>query len=751
MLRARFNVRVDESPEAVRGRVVDAVAAAWTGNEVEDGREAGRLLADLVAPTPVAPLLETEISSDATRTVSAFSDWIRRLARQQPVVMLVEQVQWTDQGSLDLLQYLIRALRREPVLLVISARPEATEQVPAWMTGSDIRTKIELLPFNEEVMERFLDDLFRQVPSFPRDIKREIIRRAEGNPELCKELVRLLVDRGALAVDEHHVPVKWDKARSTKLDLPDTVRGVLQARLDGLMPQHKEILKMASVIGRVFWVGALREVVPPELSADELAASLDTLRARELIKPQPSSSVSGERELSFATQALCDASYELVPRAQSVAAHRKVAEWLSARGELWEGGHANLAAHLEAAGDKPRARRLYLNAARHAVSVCAYPEAVGFFDRVASLWNAETTNDDRIARAGVLRERAVAESRTGRFEEALRSLDSAEADLRSAGVADDDAVHAWVLLERGSVSKEYGRIEESIDMLSKAIEMCRGQLAPSVLHMRAYGARAFQLAAKGDRERAKKDVEEGLRIGQLLHMRDAAWYVAMARLKDAEGSIFFFAGDLADAEASFKASLELSELAGDTQGMPDGLVNLGGVAYTRGDHAAAAVYYERALAAAKKARWTAREAVGHSNLGQVKLALGEHEAAAQHLEIACRLGEEGGYLDVLADSARALAEVELARGAVDAAVERARAAITHAERSKTPSFLAMAHATAMDCCLAKLHRDRDRGAFEEARRHKEEACVILRQIGQAHTAEGVTKRFGQGSNATIDA
>ena len=751
MLRARFNVRVDESPEAVRGRVVDAVAMAWTGNEVEDGREAGRLLADLVAPTPVAPLLETEISTDATRTVSAFSDWIRRLARQKPVVMLVEQVQWSDQGSLDLLQYLIRALRRERVFLVISARPEATEQVPPWMTGSDIRTKIELQPFSEEVMERFLDDLFRQVPSFPRDVKREIIRRAEGNPEMCKELVRLLVDRGALAVDEHHVPIKWDKNRSAKLDLPDTVRGVLQARLDGLLPAHKEILKMASVIGRVFWVGALRAVLPHELSADELAASLDTLRARELIKPQPSSSVSGERELSFATQALCDASYELVPRAQSIAAHRKVADWLTARGELWEGGHANLAAHLEAAGEKPRARRLYLNAARHAVSVCAYPEAVGFFDRVASLWNAETSNDERIARAGVLRERAVAESRTGRFEEALRSLDGAEADFRAAGVAEDDAVHAWVLLERGSVLKEYGRIVESIDTLSRAVELCRAQAAPSVLQMRVYGARAFQLATKGDRELARKDVEEGLRIGTLLHMRDASWYVAMARLKDAEGSIFFFGGELAGAEEAFKASLELSELAGDTHGMPDGLVNLGGVAYTRGDHAAASVYYERALAAAKKARWTAREAVGHSNLGQVKLVLGEHELAAQHLEIACRLGEEGGYLDVLADSSRALVEVELARGAIDAAIGRIPVAIAHGERSKTPSFLAMAHAAAMDVWLAKLHRDRDRTAFEKARHHNEAACVILRQIGQANTAETVARRFGQGSNATIDA
>src|SRR4029077_7477716 len=164
-----------------------------------------------------------------------------------------------------------------------------------------------------------------------------------------------------------------------------------------------------SVIGRVFWVGALRELVPSEIMTDDLMTSIDALRARELIKAQPTSSVSGEREYTFSTQALCDAAYELVPRAQSIAAHRKVAEWLSARGELWEGGHANLAQPLEAAGERARARRLYLNAARHAVNVCAYPEAVGFFDRVASLWQEDTSPDERIARAGVLRERAAAE------------------------------------------------------------------------------------------------------------------------------------------------------------------------------------------------------------------------------------------------------------------------------------------------------------------------------------------------------
>src|SRR5438270_249359 len=127
-------------------------------------------------------------SARTGRTASAFADWIRRLARAKPLVMLIEQVQWTDHASLELLQYLIRALRRERVFLVISARPEPSEHVPPFLTGSDVRTKIELLPFSEEVMEWFLDDLFRQVPNFPRDVKREIIRRAEGNPELCKEL-----------------------------------------------------------------------------------------------------------------------------------------------------------------------------------------------------------------------------------------------------------------------------------------------------------------------------------------------------------------------------------------------------------------------------------------------------------------------------------------------------------------------------------------------------------------------------------
>jgi predicted ATPase len=343
ILRSRFHVRVGESPDTVRERVASGVAAAWDIANADKGIEAGQRLAALLMPATCMPSFETSMSSDATETIGAFSDWICGLSRapvedqthkDRVVVLIVEQLHAADLASLDLLHYVVRALRNERVLVVVTLRPDGSDCAPWRMVAPDIHSLIEVMPFSEDVMDGFLADLFRQVPQFPLAVRREIIARAEGNPDHCKELVRLLVDRGALWVDEHHVPYFWDERRFSKLDLPDTVRGVLQARLDGLVPAQKEILKMSAVMGRTFWPGALREILPPSYSDDEITLALRALRERELIKPSGVSSVSGEEELSFATQALCDAAYELVPRSVAVQAEKKVAQWLSERPDL---------------------------------------------------------------------------------------------------------------------------------------------------------------------------------------------------------------------------------------------------------------------------------------------------------------------------------------------------------------------------------------------------------------------------------
>lgn len=754
ILRMRFAVRADEEAPVVRNRITNEVAKEWRDAEREEGKSAGRILAEIVAPLPAGPLVGTELDGDRTRIATAFADWLTQLARShdRAVVVIVDQFEWRDLLTVDLLGSMTRALTSSPITLVISTRTGSGDP-PPWLVDSHARIGLRLEPFPPDTMARFLDELFKRVPGFPREMKDEIARRSEGNPAHCKELMRLLVDRGAVVVDEDRVPIRWDPSRSSKLVLPDTVLGVIQARLDGLSLAEKELLKLASVIGRVFWIGILRDLLGPGVSTDELGNLVDALRARELVRASETSSLSGEAEYAISSQAIRDAAYELVPRAARVAAHKRIAEWLLARGELWEGAQAELAIHLDAAGDRARARRFYAAGARHAANTHAHETAISLFDRMLATWGtneATLTAGDRIERAGIFRERASAEARIGRSEAALTSFDAAERDLATANVATTDLAFGWIALERGLVLKEFGRVDASIDSFSRGISISEGH-PPGLLHMRLRSARGFQRALKGDRKGSHEDAAEGFRIAATLTLRDAAWHVACARLEDTVGLAHMLEGNLEEAENAYARALEQRELAGDPIGIQDAQVNLGGIAFTRRDYATAVAHYERALASAKKARWGSREAVGHSNLGQAKLAAGDAEAAIDELELACKLADQGGYLDVLGDSVRALAEAELASGAVSSAIETARRAIDACVRAENPQMLAMAHATAMECLLAEAMISRKKEPFEAAREQKEAAVSVLRAHHLDHLIEGVEKRFRKGSSATIDA
>lgn len=754
MLRARFDVRADHDPRDVRTRVVNDVSRVWPESQREEGRSAGRVLSEVVAPQPAGPLVGTELEGDRTRIAAAFAEWLEQLARDEgkPVVIYVEHLGWSDDLTTDFLGFLVRTLRHVPILLVLSARSGQGEP-PKWLTESSARISIRLEPFPPDVMGAFLDELFKSIPSFPREMKQEIANRSEGNPALCKELMRLLIDRGAIIVDQDRVPIRWDKSRSSKLVLPDTVLGVLQARLDGLSLAEKELLKLASVIGRVFWLGILRDLVGPAVAIEELASLVEALRARELVKAVEVSTLTGETEFIISTQVIRDAAYALVPRAARVASHKRIAEWLLTRGELWEGGQAELAMHLDAAGDRARARRYYAAGARHASNANAHETAIALFDRMVATWgndDAALSVGDHIDRAGIARERAAAQTRVGRSEAALASFDAAETDLRAANVSRTDPAFGWIALERGLVLKEYGRVDASIDSFSRGIELAADH-TPGLLHMRLRSARGFQRALKGNRAGAHEDASEGLRIGAALTLRDATWHVAMARLEDAVGIAHLLEGKLEDAEKAYARALEHRELAGDALGIQDAQVNLGGIAFTRRDYLAAIAHYEKALLAAKKARWASREAVGHSNLGQALLAAGNASGAIDELELACHQAEQGGYLDVLGDSVRALAEAELASGAVTNAIETAKRAIRYCETAQNPQMLAMAHATAMDCLLTEAMLTRRKAPFEAAREHKSAAILLLREHNLDHLVETIEKRFRKGSSSTIDA
>src|SRR5213075_2109047 len=136
------------------------------------------------------------------------------------------------------------------------------------------------------------------------DAQQAVLQRAEGNPLYAEEYARMLA--------EHE---------GGDLTLPETVQGLIAARIDGLAPEEKTLLQDASVIGKVFWPGALA-------SSDD--RFIHALERKEFIRRDRRSSIAGETQYAFLHALVRDVAYGQIPRAQRVDRHRRAAQWIAA-------------------------------------------------------------------------------------------------------------------------------------------------------------------------------------------------------------------------------------------------------------------------------------------------------------------------------------------------------------------------------------------------------------------------------------
>jgi len=736
LIRQRFGVRADQPVMEARERVVTGIAGAWGPLERDAGEKEAALLADLGAlGAPYGadvPISARDHSGSQDTVFAAFAAWIRRLARERPVCMILSDLQWADDRSLDFIERLPAALGDAPVLLVVTARPELDERKPGWLEPhDDSSARVDLRPLTAEQMTRFIAPLLGEASAIPERLQAELCTRAEGNPEFARELVRLLVDRGALVLGEDGRPAGWRPDRLGAITLPETVQGALQARLDGLPRPERELLRRAAVVGRMFWRGAVEWLSDGGAPFPaEVGTLLESLEAKGLVRESDSPVLEGEQEFSFHTQALREITYQSIPRQAREAAHRRVAAWLRDRGELWQGAHAELAGHLDAGGAAAEARRAYIRAARHAASIFANEEAVGFYERALAL--GASPAGAPAESSALRRELAVARARVGRFDEALEALDAAAHDLEAAGTPPDDEVFGWLELERSRVLKDCGRNDALVAAVDRGLAVVEAR-APSVLQVLLYATRAFARFERNDPAGARADCEAGLVAGEAIATRDPSWQQAMARLNNTLGGIrLYYLGDLDGAEDCYKRALALRRDAGDQQGELDALVNLGAIAFERRDYPKAASHFEEGLGLARKAHWVKYIAVCASNLGQALLAAGSAAQAVLVLEDAERLAHSAGLLEVHADSTRALAEARLRSGSPQEAYADALKSIDYALQAGIPRFEAAAHAVAMECLLAGARREGGTGApLEHARTHLDAAIRILRASGHS--------------------
>jgi class 3 adenylate cyclase/tetratricopeptide (TPR) repeat protein len=242
----------------------------------------------------------------AVETFAAVRKLVEALAREQPVVLVFDDIHWGEPTFLDLVEHIADWSRDAPILLVCLARSELLDLRPGWGGGKLNATTALLEPLDDEHALQLVASL----TELDEEAARRIVAAAEGNPLFVEEMAALARDGGDLAT-------------------PPTIQALLQARLDRLAAEERTVLEAASIEGKQFHVSAVAELVGHMSGADP-TAQLFSLVRKDLIRPDQAS-IPDEEAFRFRHQLICDAAYASLAKEGRAELHERFASWLERR------------------------------------------------------------------------------------------------------------------------------------------------------------------------------------------------------------------------------------------------------------------------------------------------------------------------------------------------------------------------------------------------------------------------------------
>jgi class 3 adenylate cyclase len=373
----------NDPPDVAHQKLDEAVGAVLDSDDADEVAEHIALLIGLRA----ADVGDRQVLFFSARRL------VEGLARQQPTLLVYEDIQWADSSLLDLLEHLASRVREVPLVLLALSRPELLDSRPSWGSRLPSYSSIPLEPLGEEDSRELARELLRSHGENNAD---RLAATAEGNPLFIEELAAS-VSEGATASDR----------------LPTNVRAIVSARLDALPATERSLVLDASVVGRVFWRRVLESL---GWEGDRLADALDSLEQRDFIRRDPTSRVGGDQQFSFKHALIRDVAYATLPRAKRRSRHAAVARFVEQDAGELDAVAAFLAHHWREAGDADRALDYFLTAAERASRGWAKEEAVQFYDRALEL----VPPDQRERRRRLMLARAVAAQAATHIEDAQR-------------------------------------------------------------------------------------------------------------------------------------------------------------------------------------------------------------------------------------------------------------------------------------------------------------------------------------------
>ena len=638
------------------------------------------------------------------RAVVAFME---KLAQQKPLVLMFDDLHWADSASLTLLERLLALSDRAPLLIGLLYRPDRTHG--CWTLGQTAArnyphryTEITLKPLNVAAGEDL--QLVRNLLSI--DVVPEtlvhIITRAEGNPFYIEEIMRALIDAQALVQRQN----QWQAAGELDLQLvPDSLQGIIMARIDRLMEEARRALQLASVIGRSFRYQVLNWL-STATALNHLDVDLADLQRAELVREQTRVP---ELEYGFAQAMFRDVAYESLLVRDRRAYHRLVGQQLeevygaAQREDVYE-----LLAHHYSLSDDPAKALLYLiKAGGKTRTAYANKEAVNFYRQAEALANELGTDADKAIIAEGLGDVSY---HIGEYDEALACYD------RALHFRHDPCQLADLQRRMGAVYEKRGEYGPALSSVTEGISLLTPDHTQTVEMVRLL---TLQCRVHNKQSRFEQSIESGRQalsiVEHTTHYREAAQahnelgntYVnysqselAVKHLKEGLSflerigdeyeaakvynnlAIIHYQTNLAQSVEYFGYALETMRRLGDVWGEATAYQNLGIVQYAQGNYDLAIAYYRRSLTMKEQLGDTLGIADCHINLGETYRAQGDRVQAITHLEQALAAAHQIGADQAETECRRQLAECYLENNEPERALTVCHEALAHAQRIK---------------------------------------------------------------------
>jgi class 3 adenylate cyclase/tetratricopeptide (TPR) repeat protein len=589
-----------DPPDEARRKLMVAVGELF-GND--EAAEVGEHLAILTG-------LGTEQVADRQPLFFSARRFVEQLANRQPVLMVFEDIHWSDPSQLDLMESLVSRVRDAPVMYLALTRPDIVDVRPAWGAGVTATTTMELRPLSTEDASRLAEQLL-PIKEGAASAARRVVETAEGNPLFIEELAASLTERleGAAAT------------------LPTNVKTTIASRLDVLPPKARAVLLDAAVVGKVFWRGAL-EAMADGQDRTPLEDALDLLESRDFIRREPTSQIQGDHEYTFKHMLIREVAYTTLPRAARRDRHAAVARFITnAAGERVAEAAALLAHHWREAGDDDRARESLIMAAEHAAHGWAKGEAVSLYKQALEL----ITQDQADLRRAINLRQAQTLVDLGDLPPAISILDNLLPEL-------DGRDRLFALLNRGQAAFWSMDAASTRTKAHEALELAE-RLNDREMIGQAYSLASFAASMQGDMEKAF----------ELSDRASATWVperrnAALAMHLDQRGLDHYWTGDYSESEKAARGAMSIAEEVKSTESLlrSGGVVGLALIG--QGRHEEAIAIFEDVITRGAETefvpRWTART-VNMSSLPFRELY--DLDEARRRNEHAAELGAQAGF------------------------------------------------------------------------------------------------------------